>query len=51
MSYYNGADGPNPTHEYFAVCVSSFHEWQNVSFDIVVDRRTGKSAVENLRAS
>ncbi|ABE62011.1 putative cold-shock DNA-binding domain protein [Nitrobacter hamburgensis X14] len=31
--------------------VSSFHEWQNVSFDIVVDRRTGKSAAENLRAS
>ena len=29
----------------------SLNEGQNVSFDIVADRRTGKSAAENLRAA
>ena len=31
--------------------ISSLNEGQNVSFDIVADRRTGKSAAENLRAA
>lgn len=31
--------------------MSSLNEGQNVSFDIVADRRTGKSAAENLRAA
>jgi len=30
--------------------LSTLNEGQNVSFDIVADRRTGKSAAENLRA-
>jgi len=30
--------------------MSTLNEGQNVSFDIVADRRTGKSAAENLRA-
>ena len=30
--------------------MSTLTEGQNVSFDIVADRRTGKSAAENLRA-
>jgi CspA family cold shock protein len=31
--------------------VSTLNEGQKVTFDIVADRRTGKSAVENLRAA
>lgn len=31
--------------------LGGLNEGQNVSFDIVVDRRTGKSAAENLRAA
>ena len=31
--------------------ISSLNEGQKVSFDIVADRRTGKSAAENLRAA
>ena len=31
--------------------MSSLNEGQNVSFDIVADRRTGKSAADNLRAA
>ena len=31
--------------------MSALDEGQNVSFDIVADRRTGKSAAENLRAA
>lgn len=31
--------------------MNTLNEGQNVSFDIVVDRRTGKSAAENLRAA
>lgn len=31
--------------------MSSLNEGQNVSFDIVADRRSGKSAAENLRAA
>ncbi|CCE11817.1 stress protein, member of the CspA-family [Bradyrhizobium sp. STM 3843] len=31
--------------------MSTLSEGQNVSFDIVADRRTGKSAAENLRAA
>jgi CspA family cold shock protein len=31
--------------------MSTLKEGQNVSFDIVADRRTGKSAAENLRAA
>ncbi|HET7163989.1 MAG TPA: cold-shock protein [Pseudolabrys sp.] len=31
--------------------MGSLNEGQNVSFDIVADRRTGKSAAENLRAA
>ena len=30
--------------------MSTLHEGQKVSFDIVADRKTGKSAAENLRA-
>ena len=30
--------------------MSTLNEGQKVSFDIVADRRTGKSAAENLRA-
>jgi CspA family cold shock protein len=30
--------------------MSTLNEGQNVSFDVVADRRTGKSAAENLRA-
>ena len=30
--------------------MSTLNEGQNVSFDIVADRRTGKSTAENLRA-
>ena len=30
--------------------LNSLNEGQKVSFDIVADRRTGKSAAENLRA-
>ena len=30
--------------------MSGLNEGQKVSFDIVADRRTGKSAAENLRA-
>jgi CspA family cold shock protein len=30
--------------------LSSLNEGQKVSFEIVADRRTGKSAAENLRA-
>ena len=30
--------------------LSTLNEWQKVSFDIVEDRRSGKSAAENLRA-
>ena len=30
--------------------MNTLNEGQNVSFDIVADRRTGKSAAENLRA-
>jgi CspA family cold shock protein len=30
---------------------SSLNEGQKVSFDVVADRRTGKSAAENLRAA
>jgi CspA family cold shock protein len=31
--------------------MSTLNEGQNVSFDIVADRRSGKSAAENLRAA
>jgi len=31
--------------------MGSLNEGQNVTFDIVADRRTGKSAAENLRAA
>jgi CspA family cold shock protein len=31
--------------------LSTLNEGQKVSFDIVADRRTGKSAAENLRAA
>jgi len=31
--------------------MSSLNEGQSVSFDIVADRRTGKSAAANLRAA
>lgn len=31
--------------------MGSLNEGQNVSFDIVADRRTGKSAADNLRAA
>jgi cold shock protein len=31
--------------------LNSLDEGQKVSFDIVADRRTGKSAAENLRAA
>ena len=31
--------------------MSTLNEGQNVSFDIVADRRTGKSGAENLRAA
>jgi cold shock protein len=31
--------------------LSNLSEGQNVCFDIVADRRTGKSAAENLRAA
>jgi CspA family cold shock protein len=31
--------------------MSTLNEGQNVSFDIVADRRTGKSSAENLRAA
>jgi cold shock protein len=31
--------------------ISTLNEGQKVSFDIVADRRTGKSAAENLRAA
>jgi CspA family cold shock protein len=31
--------------------MNSLNEGQKVSFDIVADRRTGKSAAENLRAA
>lgn len=31
--------------------MSSLNEGQKVSFDIVADRRSGKSAAENLRAA
>jgi CspA family cold shock protein len=31
--------------------LSTLNEGQNVSFDIVADRRSGKSAAENLRAA
>ena len=31
--------------------MSTLDEGQKVSFDIVADRRTGKSAAENLRAA
>ena len=30
--------------------MSSLNEGQNVSFDIVADRKTGKSSADNLRA-
>ena len=30
--------------------MSTLNEGQKVSFDVVADRRTGKSAAENLRA-
>jgi cold shock protein len=30
--------------------LNSLNEGQKVSFDVVADRRTGKSAAENLRA-
>jgi CspA family cold shock protein len=31
--------------------LSSLNEGQKVSFDVVADRRTGKSSAENLRAA
>ena len=31
--------------------MSTLNEGQKVSFDVVVDRRSGKSAAENLRAA
>lgn len=31
--------------------MNTLNEGQNVSFDIVVDRRTGKSAADNLSAA
>jgi len=31
--------------------MGSLNEGQNVTFDIVADRRTGKSSAENLRAA
>ena len=31
--------------------MSTLNEGQNVSFDIVADRRTGKSSAQNLRAA
>lgn len=31
--------------------MSSLNEGQNICFDIVADRRTGKSAAENLRVA
>jgi CspA family cold shock protein len=31
--------------------MSALNEGQKVTFDIVADRRTGKSAAENLRAA
>jgi CspA family cold shock protein len=31
--------------------LNSLNEGQKVSFDVVADRRTGKSAAENLRAA
>jgi cold shock protein len=31
--------------------LSSLNEGQKVTFDVVADRRTGKSAAENLRAA
>jgi CspA family cold shock protein len=33
------------------VGMGSLNEGQNVTFDIVADRRTGKSSAENLRAA
>jgi len=31
--------------------LSTLNEGQNVSFEVIADRRTGKSAAENLRAA
>ncbi|MBV9221606.1 MAG: cold-shock protein [Methylobacteriaceae bacterium] len=31
--------------------LATLHEGQKVAFDIVADRRTGKSAADNLRAA
>lgn len=31
--------------------MGTLNEGQNISFDIVADRRTGKSSAENLRAA
>jgi CspA family cold shock protein len=31
--------------------MNTLNEGQKVSFDVVIDRRTGKSAADNLRAA
>ena len=49
------ADGGNDVFVHISAVeragMSTLTEGQNVSFDIVADRRTGKSAAENLRAA
>ena len=55
FGFIQPADGGNDVFVHISAVeragMSTLNEGQKVSFDIVADRRTGKSAAENLRAA
>ena len=55
LGFIQLADGGNDVFVHISAVeragMSTLNEGQNVSFNIVADRRTGKSAAENLRAA
>ena len=48
---FPGPEGARPGTLAERAGMSPLNEGQKVSFDVVADRRTGKSAAENLRAT
>ena len=55
FGFIQPADGGNDVFVHISAVeragMSSLSEGQKVSFDIVADRRTGKSSADNLRAA
>ena len=55
FGFIQPADGGNDVFVHISAVeragLSTLNEGQNVGFDIVADRRTGKSAAENLRVA